>query len=516
MTNDAFNHVCKNDPCDGCRTCRSGRCCRRDNPNDQLPVLGAWDGPIFGELGRINADGEKQECHCCGKWFVALGTHAYHAHNLTGHEYRAIFGLRAGTKLAGGDLRDHMRRVNGRRLAAARPLPSTLLNLTPEQRRSQARKPRRLESLLDPRVRGMRKAALQNALRKQRQLRAEGKLQVPAALRHQSPELQAAYFNWVAHRQQDDERQYARTAILMMLDACGLQDASETEIAGRVTTQTFRRYGLMGILDAVYNWSAYAALVDLYPTLRPWQMSSAPQAYWTGEQGREHGREAMRWMIEQMGLADAPAQHVAQELTVATFRRYGLGGMLEHVYENEIGAALSDLYPTLLPWQRRAPQGYWTGEDGRHHAAMATRWMLAQMGLSDAPSAVIARQISLKTFELHGLGGMLVCVYGGNVYAALHELMPDLHPWQMRTAPQGYWRGPDGKQHAREALRWLLAQRGLVDAPLDEVRRQITWQVLVDSGLRMIPRMYGTTEAALRDMFEAYDSVDSDRTIPQT
>ena len=275
-------------------------------------------------------------------WFVALGIHAYRAHRLTGREYRAIFGLRAGTKLAGDDLRTHMRRVNGRRLAAARPLPSALLNLTLEQRRAYARQPRRLESLLDPHVRAIRKEALQKARRKQRQLRAEGKLQVPAALRHQSPELQAAYFRWIEHRQADDERRYARAAVQVMLDACGLRNASEADIARVVTSQTFNAYGLMGILKAVYNWSAYAALVDLYPTLRPWQMVSAPQAYWTGEQGREHGREAMRWMIEQIGFADASAEQVAQEVTGATFRCYGLGGMLEHVYGNEIGAALHD------------------------------------------------------------------------------------------------------------------------------------------------------------------------------
>ena len=146
---------------------------------------------------------------------------------------------------------------------------------------------------------------------------------------------------------------------------------------------------------------------------------------------------------------------------------------------------------------------------------MATRWMLEQMGLSDAPSATIGRQVSMKTFETHGLGGMLMCVYGCNVYAALHCVLPDLHPWQMRTVPQGYWRGQAGKQHAREALRWLLEQRGLADAPWDEVRRQISWQVLIDAGLRMIPRMYGTTEAALRDVFEPCDDEVSDDIIQQ-
>lgn len=89
----ATEGCCKEHPCDNCKTCQSGRCCRKDNPDYKLPGLGEWDGPIYGEMGVLNDDGEKVECHCCGEWFGGLQMHAWKAHDLTADEYKAIFGL---------------------------------------------------------------------------------------------------------------------------------------------------------------------------------------------------------------------------------------------------------------------------------------------------------------------------------------------------------------------------------------------------------------------------------------
>jgi hypothetical protein len=90
---------CKDHPCDSCATCRRGRCCRNDNPNYKLPELGDWDELIYGELGALNTDGKRLECHACGEWYVGLGTHAWRAHGITADEYRAYFGLAQSTGL---------------------------------------------------------------------------------------------------------------------------------------------------------------------------------------------------------------------------------------------------------------------------------------------------------------------------------------------------------------------------------------------------------------------------------
>jgi hypothetical protein len=138
---------CKGHPCDNCATCQKGRCCRRDNPNYKLPELGSWEGPVYGALGKVDRDGNKVECHCCGEWFVSVGNHAWMAHDLLAKEYKAIFGLRMSTSLAGEahskqlhergsqpKQREHMRqRVNPLGQAA----------LTPEQRSANSKAMRR-------------------------------------------------------------------------------------------------------------------------------------------------------------------------------------------------------------------------------------------------------------------------------------------------------------------------------------------------------------------------------------
>lgn len=133
----ATEGCCKGHPCDNCKTCQSGRCCRKDNPDYKLPELGEWDGPIYGELGVLNDDGEKVECHCCGEWFVVLGSHVWQAHNLTAKEYKSIFGLALSRSLLTDAIRTQQRELLEPRLAqfiAQGQAASPVTQFTPEQR----------------------------------------------------------------------------------------------------------------------------------------------------------------------------------------------------------------------------------------------------------------------------------------------------------------------------------------------------------------------------------------------
>jgi hypothetical protein len=145
---------CRGHECDHCATCRRGRCCRRDNPLYKLPDLGNWDGPIYGELGVLVDDGERVECHACGQWFKSLNSHIQRIHNLTDEEYRALFGLRAMTPLAGTGYRERTRIRTTPQLRRIRPAVSALTTMTPEQRSAQVKgRKQRLQSKLDPKVR---------------------------------------------------------------------------------------------------------------------------------------------------------------------------------------------------------------------------------------------------------------------------------------------------------------------------------------------------------------------------
>ena len=60
-----------------------------------------WPGEIHGDLGVLLNDGERAQCHVCGKWFLHLGSHTFQAHELTADEYQRMFGLMQKTKLGG-------------------------------------------------------------------------------------------------------------------------------------------------------------------------------------------------------------------------------------------------------------------------------------------------------------------------------------------------------------------------------------------------------------------------------
>lgn len=142
---------CKDHPCDNCRICQRGRCCRNDNPHYRLPAEGAWAGRIYGEVGELRDDGAKVQCHACGAYYHQLGFHIRVAHDLTAEEYRSIFGLKASRPLAGPILREKFREIEARlqRLAPyVDPTGGALGRLTPEQRSAQSLgKKRRREAL---------------------------------------------------------------------------------------------------------------------------------------------------------------------------------------------------------------------------------------------------------------------------------------------------------------------------------------------------------------------------------
>lgn len=180
------------------------------------------------------------------------------------------------------------------------------------------------------------------------------------------------------------------------------------------------------MINVVYGGSPFAALTNLFPELVPWQMGSrVPQGFWQGAPGREHAQAATRWLLEQVGLAQEPPPTIAALLDLGTFEQWGLGGMIHIVYGRSPFAALADLFPELVPWQmgNGVPQGFWRGEEGRHRAQTATRWLLEHLGLQDADLSQLMRVVRKAAFQKAGLGGMLQIVYRDSPGAALRDVV---------------------------------------------------------------------------------------------
>lgn len=98
--------------------CERGRCCRRDNPDYQLPQEGDWDGPVYGQIGVLRHEEDVVECHACGETKESLVVHIARKHDLTTAEYKAIFGLNKRTPLVGIRLSGRLGEVIKARIAA--------------------------------------------------------------------------------------------------------------------------------------------------------------------------------------------------------------------------------------------------------------------------------------------------------------------------------------------------------------------------------------------------------------
>jgi hypothetical protein len=295
--------------------------------------------------------------------------------------------------------------------------------------------------------------------------------------------------------------------IYQMILEMGLGDRPPGEVARQVTKETFKRHGLYSLLQHTFDGSPYSALLVVFPELKAWEMRHVPQGFWEGEEGREHARDAVKWLIDRLGLRYASPQQIAQQVNFYTFDKYGLRGMLGRVYANSPYAALLDVYPEMEAWEREVvPREWWQGEVGRERAKEATRSMLRAMDLLDSPAEEVAKAVTQETFVDYGLAGMMGSVYKSSPYAALSDVLPDMRPYFMGHTPAGYWRGDAGREHAREAMRWLTAQLGVdAKAGREELKRRLTREIFVTYGLSgMLQTVYHSRlDDAIDDLIKA-------------
>ncbi len=274
-------------------------------------------------------------------------------------------------------------------------------------------------------------------------------------------------------------------AVRWFLDKEGIHTKEQ---AARVSWMDFRRAGLGGMLQHAYHNSPYAALSEHFPDLLPWDMKRVPLNAWADEAGRQLAQQAVADFLATRGIT---TKKQASRVTKRDFEAAGLGGMLVLLYHSCPYEALHPHFPDLQPWEmQRAPRGCWMGEEGRQRAEQVIAQFLSEQGIT-REQAVRLRQKDFPPEARHALAD----VYRNSPYEALLPHFPDLHPWEMSKVPQGYWKGPDGREHAREAIRWLL----------ERVGGHPSYQDFCSHGLGpMLHIVYrGSVQKALSDLIDA-------------
>ncbi|AHY48418.1 ROS/MUCR transcriptional regulator protein (plasmid) [Rubrobacter radiotolerans] len=75
-------------------------------------VLDLYEPPgvIHGRRGVLASDGERVQCHVCGRWYAHLGAHVRMKHDMEADEYKREFGLMSKTGLISPELAEKRRK----------------------------------------------------------------------------------------------------------------------------------------------------------------------------------------------------------------------------------------------------------------------------------------------------------------------------------------------------------------------------------------------------------------------
>ena len=206
-----------------------------------------------------------------------------------------------------------------------------------------------------------------------------------------------------------------------------------------MTREDFISNRLSGLLSRYYNQSPYAALSEVYPEIKPWEMVVTPLNYFNEEENRI---AAIKWLVEERLKKDP------RDISKDDFHNNRLSGLLAVHYKNSPYAAIIEVYPEVKPWEMAdTPKNYF---DDRSNRVVAIRW-LVEGKLKKDP-----RDITNDDFDSNRLVGLFGEHYGKSTYAAISEAYPEIKPWEMIKTPQSYF---DDRSNRVKAIKWLVEER---------------------------------------------------------
>ncbi|MBE6068053.1 MAG: hypothetical protein E7211_10240 [Clostridium lundense] len=244
---------------------------------------------------------------------------------------------------------------------------------------------------------------------------------------------------------------------------------SHEDIKNKLTQKTFFSNKLCTMLLKVYGGSPFEVINSVYPNkFKPWELKHVPNSYWT----LKNGIQATKWLIEEkLKWSD---DDIKERLTERTFFKYGLGGMIDTIYNGSTFKTLDSAYPNKFkPWElKQVPNFYWTLENGIE----ATKWLIEEkLKWSDDD---IKKRLSVRLFSKHRLSGMINLLYNNSAFEAINSAYPNrFKPWELNSAPKGYWSLQTGK----EATKWLVEVK--LNGLTDNVANTLTSQTFKRNGL---------------------------------
>jgi hypothetical protein len=187
------------------------------------------------------------------------------------------------------------------------------------------------------------------------------------------------------------------------------------EVPMKVSAKTFHDAGLFRILVEFYDSSYFKALDYTYPGyFKPWQFPKGMTGIWKGQSGYNRSLEAIKFIIKSLEIKE---EDIPRKITYQTFKDYGLGGMLQTLYNSSPYQAINSLYPDRFkPWEFSV-KNYWKNET-IDTAREATNWLVEiKLKLKPKDTNLIRR----KHFLQNNLGQMLKIFYKNSHLLALED-----------------------------------------------------------------------------------------------
>lgn len=198
----------------------------------------------------------------------------------------------------------------------------------------------------------------------------------------------------------------------------------------QITRVTFQEYGLINMLNIVFNGSSSKALMKTLKNekpLMPWEFKTVPSNFWD----KETGVAAVKWLVEEkLCLND---EDLKKALSQKMFFDNGLRGALNIVFNGSPYEAISAAYgEKFKPWEfNQVPLNYWNPNTVKE----AIYWLIEDK-LKWSHNE-ITQNLSKKIFFDNGLGSMLEKYFNGSPYEALNFAYPDCyHPKEMKNKPR--------------------------------------------------------------------------------
>ena len=115
---------------------------------------------------------------------------------------------------------------------------------------------------------------------------------------------------------------------------------TEEDIKNKLTLNVLKKYKINSCYFYKYFNSIYDLVNEIYPNrFKPWEMKNVPNNFWT----KELFLEATKWMIEEKLQWDD--EDIKNNLSLNTFKEYGLYSMIVKKYKNNVYNAINEVYP---------------------------------------------------------------------------------------------------------------------------------------------------------------------------